>query len=403
LTTQLSSRVSERLSGLSPSPTGVIDTRAKALKAAGLPIISFGAGEPDFATPHHVVEAAANACFDPSNHKYTPAAGLADLREAIVAKSKRDTGLSINADQVLVTNGGKHAVATSLMAMVNPGDEVLIPAPYWTSYPEAVYLAGGKAVPVACSEVSRFRVTVDNLERARTAKTKVLVFVSPSNPTGAVVAPNDIADIGRWAAAHDIWVLCDEIYEHLVYGDAINASLPVVTPELDSRWVVVNGVSKSYAMTGWRVGWMIGARDVVDAAIRYQGQSTSNISNVSQRAAVSALTGDQTVIEDMRRAFDRRRQFMTAKLNAIDGVNCVEPDGAFYCFPNVTRLLGRVIGGRAITSSIDLAEVMLESVNVAVVPGDAFGAPGYLRLSYALGDDDLFEGLERFARFISNS
>jgi aspartate/methionine/tyrosine aminotransferase len=397
----MSTRVSDLLSGLAPSATLAVDGKAKALKAAGEPVIGYGAGEPDFPTPVHIVEAAAKACYDPSNYKYTPTAGLQDLREAIVAKSKRDSGLEISPNQVLVTNGGKHAVATAFMTMLNPGDEVLIPAPYWTTYPEAVYLTGAKPVAVMTNEANGFRLTVEDLERARTEKTKLLVFVSPSNPTGAVVRPQDVAQIGRWAAEHDIWVLCDEIYEHLVYGDAEHVSLPVVTPELGDRWVVVNGVAKTYAMTGWRIGWMIGAPDVMNAAVNYQSQTTSNISNISQRAAVAALTGDLSAVQEMRTAFDRRRMTMTSMLNAIDGVTCPIPEGAFYCFPNVTGLLGRSIGGRVANTSAELAEMLLETIKIAVVPGEAFGTPGYFRLSYALGDDDLAEGLERFAALVA--
>jgi len=394
-------RVSDLLGGLAPSATLAVDARAKALKAAGEPVIGYGAGEPDFPTPVHIVEAAAKACYDPVNFKYTPTAGLAELREAIVAKSMRDSGLLISADQVLVTNGGKHAVATAFMSVLDPGDEVLIPAPYWTTYPEAVYLAGGKAVPVMTSEANGFRVTVDELERARTKKSKLLVFVSPSNPSGAVVRPDDVAAIGRWAAEHDIWVLCDEIYEHLVYGDLRHVSLPVVAPELGDRWIVVNGVAKTYAMTGWRVGWMISAPDVMNAAVNYQSQTTSNISNISQRAAVAALTGDLFAVEEMREAFDRRRKIMSSMLNAIDGVRCVVPDGAFYCFPDVRGLLGRSLGGVVSMSSSELAEVLLEKINIAVVPGEAFGTPGFFRLSYALGDDDLIDGLERLGAFVA--
>ena len=397
----MSSRVSDLLGGLAPSATLAVDAKAKALKAAGEPVIGYGAGEPDFPTPAHIVDAAAQACHNPANHKYTPTAGLPELREAIVAKSLRDSGLVTTANQVLVTNGGKHAVATALMTLVDPGDEVLIPAPYWTTYPEAVYLARGVAVPVATSEAHGFRVTVEELEKARTPKTKVLIFVSPSNPTGAVVAPDDVAAIGRWAAEHDIWVLCDEIYEHLTYGDARHVSLPVVAPELGDRWVVVNGVAKTYAMTGWRIGWMIGPKDVMDAAVNYQSQTTSNISNISQRAAVAALTGDLSAVADMRSAFDRRRQTMTSMLNAIDGVQCAIPEGAFYCFPNVTGLLGRPLGGRVASTSAELAEVLLETIQIAVVPGEAFGAAGYFRLSYALGDDDLAEGLSRLASLVA--
>jgi aspartate/methionine/tyrosine aminotransferase len=393
--------VSDLLGGLAPSATLAVDAKAKALKAAGEPVIGYGAGEPDFPTPVHIVEAAAKACYDPANYKYTPTAGLPELRDAIVAKSMRDSGLEISANQVLVTNGGKHAVATAFMSVLNPGDEVLIPAPFWTTYPEAVYLTGATAVPVMTSEANGFHVTVEDLERARTAKTKLLVFVSPSNPSGAVVAPEEVAAIGRWAAEHDIWVLCDEIYEHLVYGDARFVSMPVVAPELADRWIVVNGVAKSYAMTGWRVGWMIAAPDVMNAAINFQSQTTSNISNISQRAAIAALTGDLMAVGEMRTVFDRRRQTMSAMLNAIDGISCAEPEGAFYCYPNVTGLLGRSLGGRVANSSAELAEVLLETIKIAVVPGEAFGTPGFFRLSYALGDDDLKEGLERLGAFVA--
>jgi len=397
----MSSRVSDLLGGLAPSATLAVDAKAKALKAAGEPVIGYGAGEPDFATPAHIVEAAAQACYDPRNHKYTPTSGLAELREAIAMKTKRDSGLEVAANQVLVTNGGKHAVATTFMTLLDPGDEVLIPAPYWTTYPEAVYLAGGVAVPVMTSEANGFRVSVEELERARTPRTKMLVFVSPSNPSGAVVRPEDVAAIGRWAAEHDIWVMSDEIYEHLVYGDATSVSLPVVAPEIGDRWVVVNGVAKTYAMTGWRIGWMVGPSDVMNAAINYQSQTTSNISNVSQRAAVAALTGDLNAVHEMRAAFDRRRRTMTAMLNAIEGVTCAEPEGAFYCYPNVTGLLGRDLGGQTSSSSSQLAASLLETIKIAVVPGEAFGTPGYFRLSYALGDDDLVEGLERLTALVA--
>jgi aspartate/methionine/tyrosine aminotransferase len=378
-----------------------VDAKAKALQAAGEPVIGYGAGEPDFPTPAHIVDAAAQACYDPRNHKYTPTAGIAELREAIAMKTQRDTGLVVTPSQILVTNGGKHAVATTFMTLINPGDEVLIPAPYWTTYPEAVYLAGGVAVPVMTSEANGFRVTVEELERARTPKTKMLVFVSPSNPSGAVVRPDDVVAIGRWAAENDIWVMADEIYEHLVYGDAVNVSLPVVAPEIGDRWVVVNGVAKTYAMTGWRIGWMIGASDVMSAAVNYQSQTTSNISNVSQRAAIAALVGDLGAVREMHDAFDRRRRTMTAMLNAIDGVSCAEPEGAFYCYPNVQGLLDRPLGGSVATSSAQLAATLLETIKIAVVPGEAFGTPGYFRLSYALGDEDLVEGLARLSALVA--
>jgi aspartate/methionine/tyrosine aminotransferase len=394
-------RVSNLLSGLAPSATLAVDAKARALKLAGKPVIGFGVGEPDFPTPVHIVEAAAKACFEPSNYKYTPTGGLPELREAIVAKSMRDSGLATTASQVLVTNGGKHAIVTAFMTLLNPGDEVLVPAPYWTTYPESVYLTGARAIPVMTSQENGYRVTVEQLEAARTERTKLLVFVSPSNPSGAVVAPDVAAAIGRWAAEHDIWVLCDEIYEHLVYGDARFVSLPVVTPELGDRWVVVNGVAKTYAMTGWRVGWMIGPPDVMEAAVNYQSQTTSNISNISQRAALEALTGDLSCVYEMRTAFDRRRQIMTRLLNEIDGVTCPEPEGAFYCYPNVEGLLGRSLQGRLSATSGELAEALLELINIAVVPGEAFGTPGFFRMSYALDDEGIVEGLERFQRLVA--
>jgi len=397
----MGARVSDRLSGLAPSATLAVDAKAKALKAAGEPVIGYGAGEPDFPTPEHIVEAAAKACHDPVNHKYTPTAGLPELREAIANKSARDSGLQVSASQVLVTNGGKHAVFTALATLVDPGDEVLIPAPYWTTYPEAVYLAGGVAVAVPTSETDGFRLSVDALEKARTPKTKALIFVSPCNPTGAVVHPDQVAEIGRWAAENDVWVLTDEIYEHLVYGGLRHVSLPVVAPEMGDRWVVVNGVAKTYAMTGWRIGWMIGPPDVMEAAINYQSQTTSNISNISQRAAVAALNGDLAAVAEMRTAFDRRRRTMTSMLNAIDGVTCAEPEGAFYCFPNVTGLLGRSLKGRVSSTSAELAETLLDVIKIAVVPGEAFGAEGFFRISYALGDDDLAEGLQRFSELVA--
>ena len=399
----MGARVSQLLAGLAPSATLAVDAKAKALKAAGEPVIGYGAGEPNFDTPAHIVEAAVAAAKDPANHKYTPTAGLPLLREAIAAKTLRDSGLTVNPAQILVTNGGKHAVATTFMTLVDPGDEVLIPAPYWTTYPEAVYLAGGKPVAVPTSEANGLRVTVEDLEKYRTAKTKLLVFVSPSNPTGAVCTPEQVAEIGRWAAEHNIWVMCDEIYEHLVYGDARHVSLPVVAPEIGDRFVVVNGVAKTYAMTGWRIGWMIGPKDVMDAAINYQSQTTSNISNIAQVASAAALNGPLDDVAMMRRAFDVRRQKMVSMLNDIPGVSCATPEGAFYCFPNVTGLLGQSLGGKVSNTSAELAEHLLETIKIAVVPGEAFGAAGYFRLSYALGDDDLAEGLLRLRDFVAQA
>ena len=388
-------RVSARLRALQPSATLAVDARAKALKAAGENVVGFGAGEPDFPTPAAIVEAAVEASRDPKNHKYSPAAGLPELREAVAAKTLRDSGLAVDASQVLITNGGKHAVSNAFEALLDPGDEVLIPGPYWTTYPESAELAGGVAVPVPTDESTGFKVTPALLDAAWTTKTKVLVFVSPSNPTGAVYDASEIDAIGQWAAERGVWVLADEIYEHLTYDGVPLLSLPARTEALGDRFVVVNGVAKTYAMTGWRVGWMIGPSDVITAATNLQSQITSNVANVSQRAALAAVTGDLEAVAMMRSAFDRRRVTMTSMLNEIDGVTCLLPQGAFYCFPNVTGLLDRPIRGRIATTSAELAELAIDEVKVAVVPGEAFGAPGYFRLSYALGDDDLAEGVRR--------
>jgi aspartate/methionine/tyrosine aminotransferase len=388
-------RVSALLSALQPSATLAVDARAKALKAAGEDVIGFGAGEPDFPTPAAIVEAAVVAARDPKNHRYTPAAGLPELREAIAAKTERDSGLIVAPSQVIVTNGGKHAIANAFAALIDPGDEVLIPAPYWTTYPESAALVGGVPVVIKTMESTGFCATVDQLEAAWTPRTKVLVFCSPSNPTGAVYSAAQIDAIGAWAAERGVWVLADEIYEHLLYDGASLNSLPQRCSGLGDRWVVVNGVAKTYAMTGWRVGWMIGPADVVTAATNLQSQITSNVANVSQRAALAAVSGDLSAVHEMRSAFDRRRTTMVEMLNATEGISCAAPQGAFYCFPNVSGLLGRSIRGRRATTSAELAELVIDEVKVAVVPGEAFGAPGYFRLSYALGDDDLIEGVGR--------
>ena len=363
-------------------------------------MIGFGAGEPDFPTPAHIVEAAVLACRDPSNHRYTPTAGLPDLREAIAGKTKRDSGLDIRPSQVLVTNGGKQAVYNTFAALLDPGDEVLLLAPYWTTYPEAISLAGGVPVVVHSDEASGFRASLHDLEAACTDRTKVLLFVSPSNPTGAVYPPDAVEAIGRWVAEKGLWLVTDEIYEHLVYGDARHVSMPVVVPELADRCVVLNGVAKTYAMTGWRVGWMAGPVDVIEAATNLQSHATSNVCNVAQRAAIAALTGDLSAVAMMREAFDRRRRTMHELLNDIEGVTCAEPEGAFYAFPSLTGVLGRSIRGRTPQSTAELADVILELAEVAIVPGEAFGAPGYARLSYALGDDDLIEGVGRIANLL---
>jgi len=396
-------RISRRVAAIAGSATLAVDTRAKALKAAGEDVIGFGAGEPDFPTPDHVVEAAAAACHLPRFHHYTPTAGLPELRAAIAAKTARDSGLRVEASQVLVTNGGKHALFQAFATLLDPGDEVLLPAPYWVSYPEAIALAGGVPVVVPTGAASGFRAGVEQLEAAATTRTKLLVFVSPSNPTGAVYPPEEVAAIGRWAAARGLWVLTDEIYEHLVYGEARFTSLPVVVPELGDRWVVVNGVAKTYAMTGWRVGWLLGPSDVVAAATNLQSHATSNVGNVAQAAALAAVSGDLLAAAEMRAAFDRRRRRMLELLRAIPGVTCVEPQGAFYAFPSLQGVLGRELRGRRPTTTLELAELILEEAKVAIVPGEAFGAPGYARLSYALGDDDLVEGVTRIAKLLAEA
>jgi aspartate/methionine/tyrosine aminotransferase len=397
----MGSRVSARIGAISESATLAVDSKAKALKAAGRPVIGFGAGEPDFPTPDYIVEAAVEAARDPKNHRYSPAGGLPELKQAIVDKTKRDSGYEVEASQVLVTNGGKHAVYNAFATLLDPGDEVLLPAPYWTTYPEAIQLAGGVPVEVLADETQNYLVTVEQLEAARTEKTKALLFCSPSNPTGAVDSPEAVEAIGRWALEHDIWVVTDEIYEHLTYGDTTATSIPVAVPELADRTVVLNGVAKTYAMTGWRVGWMIGPKDVIKAATNLQSHQTSNVCNIAQRAAIAALTGDLSAVDEMKKAFDRRRQTMVKLLNEIPGIECPEPTGAFYAYPSVKGVLGKDINGRTPSSSAELAEIILDEAEVAVVPGEAFGAPGYLRLSYALGDADLAEGVGRIAKLLS--
>ena len=396
-------RVSARIGGIAESAPLAVDAKAKAKKAAGEDVIGFGAGEPDFPTPDAIVAAAVAACKDPANHRYTPAGGLPALKAAIASKTARDSGWAVNASQVLVTNGGKQAVYAAFATILDPGDEVLLPAPYWTTYPEAIKLAGGVPVDVVTTEDQGYRVTVEQLEAARTPRTKALVWCSPSNPTGAVASPAEVEAVGRWAVEHGIWVVADEIYEHLVYGDAVHASMPVVVPELADTCIVVNGVAKTYAMTGWRVGWLIGPADVVTGATNLQSHATSNVANVSQRAALQAVAGDLSAVAEMRAAFDRRRQLMVRLLNDIPGVTCPEPQGAFYCYPSVKALLGKTLRGRVVTSSTELAEVVLDEAGVAVVPGEAFGTPGYFRLSYAIGDEDLEKGVRRMGALLAEA
>ncbi|GIG25464.1 aminotransferase [Cellulomonas denverensis] len=396
-------RVSTRIGAIAESATLAVDAKAKALKAAGRPVIGFGAGEPDFPTPDYIVEAAVRAAHDPVNHRYSPAAGLPALREAIAAKTLRDSGYPVEPAQVLVTNGGKQAVYQTFATLLDPGDEVLLPAPYWTTYPEAIRLAGGVPVEVFAGEDQDYRVTVEQLEAARTSRTKVVLFVSPSNPTGAVYTPEQTEQIGRWALEHGIWVITDEIYEHLVYDGAVATPIVRAVPELADTTVVLNGVAKTYAMTGWRVGWMIGPTDVITAATNLQSHLSSNVANVSQRAALAAVTGDLSAVERMRTAFDRRRRTMVQMLSEIDGVRIPVPQGAFYAYPSVAGVLGRSIRGVTPTTSAELAALILDQAEVAVVPGEAFGPSGYLRLSYALGDDDLVEGVGRIQALLAEA
>jgi aspartate aminotransferase len=398
-----STGVSARISAIAESATLAVDSKAKALKAAGRPVIGFGAGEPDFPTPAYIVEAAQRACAEPRFHKYTPAAGLPELREAVAAKTARDSGLIVEPSQVLITNGGKHAVYEAFATLLDPGDEVLLPTPYWTTYPESIALAGGVPVLVETDERTGYRVCVEQLEALRTDRTKLLLFVSPSNPTGAVYPPEQVAEIGRWAAQNGIWVVTDEIYEHLVYGDARFTSMPEAVPEVAERCLVLNGVAKTYAMTGWRVGWMIGPANVIKAAANLQSHSTSNVCNVAQAAALAAVSGDLSAVAEMRAAFDRRRQVMTSMLNDVPGVVSPLPEGAFYCYPSVKGVLGKEVAGRRPTTSSELAEVLLDEADVAVVPGEAFGTNGYFRLSCALGDADLEEGVTRLAKLLSTA
>ncbi|WP_045877439.1 pyridoxal phosphate-dependent aminotransferase [Pseudofrankia sp. DC12] len=397
------SRISRRIGGIAPSATLAVDATAKALKAAGRDVIGFGAGEPDFPTPDHIVAAAEKACRDPRMHRYTPAGGLPELKEAVAEKTRRDSGLVVDPSQVLITNGGKQAVYESFATLLDPGDEVLMPAPYWTTYPEAIRLAGGVPVDVVTGPEQGYRVTVEQLEAARTPRTKVLLFCSPSNPTGAVHSPEEVRAIGQWAAGAGLWVITDEIYEHLVYGDARFTSMPVAVPEIADRCVVLNGVAKTYAMTGWRVGWLIGPADVVKAASNLQSHLSSNVANVSQAAALAAVSGPLDAVAQMREAFDRRRRTMHQMLSDIPGVDCPLPEGAFYAYPSLRDVVGRTIRGKTPTNSSELCQVILEEVGVAIVPGEAFGTPGYARLSYALGDGELAEGVRRIGALLAEA
>ena len=395
------SRISARIAAIAESATLAVDGKAKALKAAGRPVIGFGAGEPDFPTPDYIVDAAAAATKVVANHRYTPTPGLPELRQAIVDKTKRDSQYDITVDQVLVTNGGKQAVYQAFATIVDPGDEVLLPSPFWTTYPEAIKLAGGKSVEVFADDSQNYLVTVEQLEAARTPKTKVLLFCSPSNPTGSVYSAEQAKAIGEWALKNNIWVISDEIYEHLLYDGATAPSLPVLVPGLADTCIILNGVAKTYAMTGWRVGWMIGPKDVIKAATNLQSHLTSNVANVSQRAAIAALTGNLDAVHKMGEAFNRRRKLIVDLLNEIPGFECPTPQGAFYVYPSVKGALGKTIRGKVANTSAELATIILDEVEVAAVPGEAFGPSGYLRFSYATSDEDIVEGIGRIKKLLT--
>jgi aspartate/methionine/tyrosine aminotransferase len=395
------SRISARIAAIAESATLAVDGKAKALKAAGRPVIGFGAGEPDFPTPSYIVDAAAAASKVVANHRYTPTPGLPELRQAIVDKTKRDSNYDITVDQVLVTNGGKQAVYQAFATILDPGDEVILPAPFWTTYPEAIKLAGGKAVEVFADETQNYLVNVSQLEEARTGKTKALLFCSPSNPTGSVYTAEQVKEIGQWALKNNVWIIADEIYEHLLYDGATAPSMPVVVPELADTTIILNGVAKTYAMTGWRVGWMIGPKDVIKAATNLQSHLTSNVANVSQRAAIAALTGNLDAVHEMGVAFDRRRKLIVGLLNDIPGIECPTPQGAFYVYPSVKGVLGKSIRGKVANTSAELATIILDEVEVAAVPGEAFGPSGYLRFSYATSDEDIVEGIGRIKKLLT--
>ena len=394
-------RISKRIGSIAESATLKVDAKAKGLQAAGAAVISYAAGEPDFATPEHIVEAAVVAARDPKNHRYTPAIGLPELREAIVAKTKQDSGTEYTAAQVVVTNGGKQAVYQAFATLLDPGDEVLLPSPYWTTYPEAIALAGGVTVEVFAGSDQNYKVTVAQLEAARTPKSKVLLFCSPSNPTGSVYSREEVEAIGRWAYENGLWIISDEIYQNLTYDGIKAVSVTEAVPEMIDRTILVNGVAKSYAMTGWRLGWMVGPLDAMKAAGNLQSHLSSNVSNISQRAAIAALTGPQDEVLAMRESFDRRRKLAVAELNKIPGWLAPMPEGAFYVYSDVSGLLGREWGGVMINTSLELCDYILDAAEVALVPGEAFGPSGYVRMSYALGDGPLLEGIQRLQKLFA--
>ena len=395
-------RISNRLAQISPSATLAVDAAAKELKAQGRPVIGFGAGEPNFSTPDYIVEAAQAACADPAMHHYSPGKGLPQLREAIAQKTLRDSGYEVDPNtEIIVTNGGKQAVFEAFSAIVEVGDEVIMPTPYWTTYPEVIKIAGGVPVPVMAGADQHYKVTVEQLDAAKTEKTKALLVVSPSNPTGAVYDAKELKAIGQWALDNGIWVITDEIYEHLIYDGIHVEHIVKLVPELAKQTLVLNGVAKTYAMTGWRVGWMIAPADVIKACAAFQSHTTGNVSNIAQRAALAAVSGPLDKVEKMREVFDRRRQRMVELLRQVPDLEVPMPHGAFYCYPSVERILGRELAGETPQTSAELADLMLRKVEVAVVPGEAFGPSGFFRLSYALSDEDLEEGVGRIVDFLN--
>jgi len=394
-------RISKRIAAIAESATLKVDAKAKALQAEGKAVISYAAGEPDFPTPAHIVEAAVAAAKDPKNHRYTPAIGLPELREAIAIKTKADSGTEITASQVVVTNGGKQAVYQAFAVLLDPGDEVILPSPYWTTYPEAIALAGGKAVEVFAGSDQNYMVTVEQLEKARTPKTKAMLLCSPSNPTGSVYSKEQIKAIGEWALANEIWIVSDEIYQNVIYDGKKAYSITEVVPEMKDLTIMVNGVAKSYAMTGWRLGWMAGPQDAMKAAANLQSHLSSNVNNIAQRAAIAALTGPQGEVKAMVEAFDRRRHLAVAELAKINGWLAPMPEGAFYVYSDVRGLLGKSWGGKQINTSLELCDYILDAAEVALVPGEAFGPSGYVRMSYALGDDQITEGIQRLQKLFN--
>ena len=395
------SRISKRIAAIAESATLKVDAKAKALQAEGRPVISYAAGEPDFPTPAHIVEAASRAVLDPKNHRYTPAIGLPELREAIAEKTLRDSGTKVSASQVVVTNGGKQAVYQAFAVLLDAGDEVLLPSPYWTTYPDAIALAGGKSVQVFAGSDQDYKVTVEQLDKVKTSRTKVLLMCSPSNPTGAVYSKEEIAAIGQWAHKNDLWIVTDEIYQNLVYDGVKAYSITEVVPEMIDKTILVNGVAKSYAMTGWRLGWMTGPADAMKAAANLQSHLTSNVNNIAQKAALAALTGPQEEVQNMLAAFDRRRKLAVSELGKIDNWLAPMPQGAFYVYSDVRGLLGKTWNGKQINSSLELCDFILEQAEVALVPGEAFGPSGYVRMSYALGDEPIVEGIKRLQTLFS--